>query len=264
MPRLGGAGAEAFALEHHRQQYKEAVAAYDAALSLQPAQAEVYRRQGEALLRLSEYEKAERSFSQYLARSRRPVADVYVRRGLTRAQQGNYQGAIEDYTQALALQPDSATHAYRGLVYLVREAPKMALDDFEKAIRLKPDNGDAYNGHGYALVKLGEIPRAVADAEKALRCGPQTPRLLWNAARIFAQAGRLAVDSASGRRLPAPIRADYQDRALLLLRQALALTPAEQRASFWRNNIQPDPALNPIRSSPGFEQLAAEYFRAAP
>ena len=94
---------------------------------------------------------------------------------------------------------------------------------------------DEGNGRGYAFVKLGAIPRAVEDAEKALRCGSQKPqersRLLWNAARIFAQAGRLDVDSASGRRLPAHHRADYQDRALLLLRQALALTPAEQRAS---------------------------------
>ena len=84
-----------------------------------------------------------------------------------------------------------------------------------------------------------------------------------NAARIFAQAGRLDVDPVSRSRLPTSTRAEYQDRALLLLRQALDLTPREQRASFWRDYIQPDSALNPIRRSPGFEQLAIEYSRAA-
>jgi eukaryotic-like serine/threonine-protein kinase len=263
-----GDHAERGRILHRRRKYQEAVAAYDTALSLQPASVAVYRWRGDALLKLSNHQAAERSFSQYLTRGGRPVADVYVARGLARAQRGNYLGAIEDYTQALVLQPDSATHAYRGWVYLVREAPKMALDDFEKAIRLNPDNGDAYNGRGYALVKFGEIPRAVADAEAALRCGPQTPRLLWNAARIFAQAGRMDVEGtgtprASWSRLPAQTRADYQDRALLLLRQALDLTPPEQRASFWRDYIQPDSALNPIRRSPGFVQMAIEYSRAA-
>src|SRR5262249_28735375 len=142
--RLGPYAEDHFGLGrilYRQENYQEAVKAYNAALSL-PAgytpvrpgfdYAEVYRRLGEAFLGLPEYEKAERSFSQYLARAGRPIASVYVRRGLTRAQLGNYQGAIEDYTQALTLKPDSATHTYRGWVYLVREASKPALDDFEK------------------------------------------------------------------------------------------------------------------------------------
>jgi len=53
----------------------------------------------------------------------------------------------------------------------------------------------------------------------------------------------------------------YQDLALQLIRQALAALPAEQRAPFWRDNVQTDTALAPITRSPEFVQLAASYSR---
>ena len=50
-------------------------------------------------------------------------------------------------------------------------------------------------------------------------------------------------------------------RAVELLQQALALCPVSQRASFWEDCIQADAALNPIRASPAFAQLTAQYPR---
>src|SRR5262249_24236935 len=108
---LAEAHAERGRILHRDRKHQEAVAAYKAALSLQPTYAAVYRWQGEAHLKLSNHQAAELSFSQYLARGGQRVADAYVGRGLARAQRGNYLGAIEDHTQALALRPDSATHA---------------------------------------------------------------------------------------------------------------------------------------------------------
>src|SRR3712207_7677552 len=47
--------------------------------------------------------------------------------------------------------------------------------------------------------------------------------------------------------LPPARRGHYQDRAVQLLRQAIDLTPAAQRGTFWRMTIAPDAALDPIR-----------------
>jgi tetratricopeptide (TPR) repeat protein len=252
--------------------YEEAVESYDAALTTRPDHATVHARRAEALLRLAEadtdggrqrarYEEAVRSLGLYL-RLGRPEAAIYRARGLARAKLGDYGGAADDYTRALGIEPDAATQAARGWIYLVAfEAPVLALRDFEEAIRLEPDRGDPYNGRGNARLWLGRDPEAaVADAETALRLGPTEPRLLFNAARVFALAVG-AIDVRSPDREPrAGTRARYQARALQLLHQALETGPPQQRASFWES-IASDSALNPIRQCRGFVQLAAENTR---
>jgi tetratricopeptide (TPR) repeat protein len=141
----------------------------------------------------------------------------------------------------------------------------LALRDFEQVLKLDPDNGDAYNGRGYARVKLDQYRPAVEDAREALRRGPRTARMAYNAARIYAQAvGKLEIDKT----LPAPrareLASEYQDSALALLRQALDLLPAPKRPAFWEQTVQPDSALNPIRRSNGFLQLAAPFAQQPP
>src|SRR5262249_28664543 len=151
--------------------------------------------------------------------------DLYRARGLARAWRLDYAGAVEDYTRALDVRRDSRTLALRGWVYLVQESPTPALHDFQAAIDLDPANGDAYSGPGYARVRLGRYRRGVADAEKALACGPeQNPRLLCSAARVFAQAvGRIDAERDRPGLQTLEERSGYQDRALQLLRRAVEL-----------------------------------------
>jgi tetratricopeptide (TPR) repeat protein len=249
---------------HLRRRDREAVTEFEAALRLRPDFVEVYRWQAGAFVELGAYREAARSIDQYLEKGGKPLPDVYRTRGLIRAKLENYPGAIADYTQALTLAPDAATYAYRGWTYLATDAPLLARSDFADAIRLQPKNGDAHNGHGYARVRLGQYREAVVDAEMALRLGPQDPRLLWNAARIYAQAvGKLDADVVQWDRKAVELRSQYERRAVQLLRGALDLkkTPSE-RAAFWRDCIGPDTVgLGPIRRGAAFAQLAAEYSR---
>ena len=190
------------------------------------------------------------------------LAGAYLTRGLIRARLNDAPGAIDDYGLALRLKPDAATYVYRGWVHVLSEAPLMALHDFEEAIRLRPDPGDTYNGRGYALAKLGRLRDAISDAEEALRRGPQTDRLLYNAARIYAQAaGRVDAEGGPRNRRLSAARSGYETRAVALVRQALGLHSAVEpgvlatiRRGRW--------ALNPIRRNPGFARLADEYSRA--
>ena len=94
--------------------------------------------------------------------------------------------------------------------------------------------------------------------------GPQEPRTPYNAARIYAQAvGRFDAKATPPDLLP-DRRGRYQDRAVQLLRQAIDLTPAAQRGTFWRTTIAPDGALDPIRRSSGFAQLMLENTGRSP
>jgi tetratricopeptide (TPR) repeat protein len=213
-------------------------------------------------LELKDYKEAASCFDRYLAEGGQPGAAFYQARGWTRAHLGNYANAVKDLDRALALQPDSNTYAARGWLNLVeRRAPLVALDDFQAAIRLNPANGDAYNGRGFARVLLGHYRQAIEDAEAALRLGPRDPRTLYKAARIYAQAvGRLDEEGRQGTQAPTWQRSGYERQALHYLRQALEQTPAEERAALVRDQVRrTDHAFDPIRPSPAFARLAAEF-----
>jgi tetratricopeptide (TPR) repeat protein len=225
------------------------------------------RLRAEALLHLGRSAEAVEALGGYLAAGRGgrgAEAPVYLARAQACAAVGRYVEAADDYTCALELEPANvAARTGRGWAYVVLEAPAQALRDFEEAVRLDPENGDAHNGRGYARARVGRHREAVADAEEALRLGPRRPRTLYNAARTFAQAALKAeADPAEGPR-GREARARYQDRALGLLRQALELLPAGQRAAFWENNVARDAGLNPLRSCPGFLQLAEALRKSA-
>jgi tetratricopeptide (TPR) repeat protein len=232
--------------------YDEVVAACDAALAVVADHAAALRLRAGALLELRRYREAAASFDRYLGRGEPgahapALAEAYRLRGLTRSQLGLHEGALQDYTRALEIRPDAATHACRGWVYLFEGAPKLALADFEEALRLDGRDGDAYSGRGNARAKLGRGREAVRDAEEALRLGPWTPRMLHNAATVYAQAAAAAAETD---------RHDYQERALDLLREALAALPADRRARFWAEQIDPDPDLGPVRPLPRYRDLA--------
>jgi tetratricopeptide (TPR) repeat protein len=279
---------------HRSQRYQKAVTAYGAALKADPSYANAYLWRAQTQLQLQKYPQAGDSLDQYLKQGGKPTVEVYRLRGYARAQLHQYREAIQDYTQALALQPhDPSIQAARGWALLAMGDYLLALPDFEEAIRLNPENGalpaavastvglvsplaqgpalavsalvwgktengDAYNGRGYAHVKLGEYRQAVDDAETALERGPKSSRLLYDAARIYAQAvDKVQADPRqSNRRAMAWA---YQERAVVLIRQSLQLLPANERGPFWQKRILLDSALSPIRGSTAFLRLASEY-----
>ena len=141
----------------------------------------------------------------------------------------------------------------RGWLYIVSDAPRLALHDFEAAIQIDPSIGDAYNGRGFARLRLGEHRDAVADAEECLSFGEPNSHLLYNAARVYALAAVIAAAEVRQKgQETVTLVARYQDRATGLLREAVKRMPDDQRASFWREVVPADPALRapPPRVSP--------------
>ena len=67
----------------------------------------------------------------------------YNNRGLTRFFLGDYQGAIDDYTQAVKLSPNFAiAYTRRGSIYLMQEKKQEAIDDYQKAASLYQQQGN--------------------------------------------------------------------------------------------------------------------------
>jgi tetratricopeptide (TPR) repeat protein len=247
--------------------YARAVDAYDAALRIRENYPDVYLWRAEAQSELRRFEDAIRSFDGYFQHGGKPRAYVYRKRAQAQAKLHKYSETIADYTLALRLEPRADTYANRGWIHVVAGAHPSALKDFEEAIRIDPKNGDAHNGRGLMRAKLAlanaDLVDADADAREALRLGPENARHVWSAARIYAElVGRIdaGLDQRQNRTLA--IRFDYQHQALQLIRQALALTDAAERASFWEGKIEKDKTFCPIQSSPGYAQLRSEIARS--
>ena len=226
----------------------EALAAWDAALKVVPDNEEAHRLRINSLYKLKRHDDVVRSCDELIARGKEAPA-IYELRGLARAERKDFAGAIDDVTNAMAPRGNrAALLSRRGWLYIVSDAPRLALHDFEAAIRLDPSMGDAYNGRGFARLRLGEHRDAVADAEKALALGEPTSHLLYNAARVYALAAVVAaVEVRKKGQETVTLVTRYQDRASGLLQEALKRMPDEERALFWRDVVPADPALRALR-----------------
>jgi serine/threonine protein kinase/predicted Zn-dependent protease len=244
-----------------RERYEEALEAFNAARKASPEWLLLQRLRAGVLQDLGRYEEALQAHDDYLRQETKPPAEAFEARALVRTKLHDYAGAVADYSRAMDVAPGSAKfRVRRGWTHLVSGAPRLAQQDFDKAIRLDAQNGDAHIGRGYAQVLLGRPQQGIADVEKGLRLGPEDSRLLWNAAQAHAQAaGKLASEPGPGSRPDLKTRYAYEDAATELLRKALLLEPAQKRSAFWKDYIHENPALAPIRNTPGFVRLAAEY-----
>jgi len=226
----------------------EALAACDEAIKVARGNDDVHRLRIELLLRLRRNDNVIRSCDAIIA-SGKPTARICELRGLAREEIKDFSGAIEDFTNAMALRGNRAVLLRRrGWIYIVVDAPRLALDDFEASIQLDGSSGDAYNGRGAARLRFGQHREAVADAEKALSLGEPKPDLYYKAARVYAVAA-----IAAGAELrkkgedTVALVSRYQDRAADLLFEALKRLPPERRASFRNDVILTDPQLRTLR-----------------
>ncbi len=93
--------------------------------------------------------------------------------GLRKYQSGDYQAAIEDFTQAIALDSQNAlAYNKRGDAFYQLGDYEQAKADSSKAIELNPQNANAYYDRGFALYELGKYKEAIADYTKAIELNP--------------------------------------------------------------------------------------------
>ncbi|MBK1988266.1 tetratricopeptide repeat protein [Sphaerospermopsis aphanizomenoides BCCUSP55] len=89
--------------------------------------------------------------------------------GLEKAKQKDYAGAIEDFNQAIQLDPFfSAAYMERGLAYYNSGTTLQAVFDYTEAIKLDGKNAKAYYLRALAKLTLKNIPGALEDVDKAI------------------------------------------------------------------------------------------------
>ena len=120
------------------------------------------------------------------------AANVFNLRGVAYFRLGQYELAINEYANALEIQPTYAD-ALNNMGCSLNKIKKteQALSFFDRAIAAKPNFSHAYNNAGNALQNIGKLHEAIARYEKALEISPLHPEALNNRASALLKLGKL-------------------------------------------------------------------------
>jgi spermidine synthase len=139
-------------------------------------------------------------------------ADLHNTLGIALASKGKIAEAIEEFGQALRLDPgDAMTHWHLGAALAAAGAREKAIEHLRRSVQLGPGNGEAQHDLGRMLLDAGRPADAVAHFREALRVMPNSVEAHTGLGLAFALQGKV-------------------DEAIDHFQQALALDPQSGEA----------------------------------
>ena len=104
-------------------------------------------------------------------------AMVHFRRGLARAELGQLEAAIADFTREIAVNPQlPGAYVQRGrLVFDTQKDAVRAIADFDSAIAMAPAFAMGWSQRSRVRLQAGDLPGAEQDALKALALDQKDP-----------------------------------------------------------------------------------------
>ncbi len=104
-----------------------------------------------------------------LAQANRQDTAKYFNSGIKRLEQGNYRGAIADFTKAIQINPKLVAAYYnRAIARHQLQNYQRAIADFTKVIQINPNYADAYYNRDVARGFSGDEAAGMTDLQKAI------------------------------------------------------------------------------------------------
>ena len=184
----------------------------DAAVKIQdeklPGAARPFNNRGTAYLEADRLQQAQEDFTRALAINPE-YPEAHLNTGIVNFRQHLFEPALQSYNMAIRLRPDySDAYMNRGVLYLQTAQYTQALADFAAMLRLDPHNPDAYLNRGIALSRLGRTQEAMNDLDEALHLDSR---------KVSAYVNRATLDAMQG----------HADSALNDLDQAARIDPTD-------------------------------------
>jgi tetratricopeptide (TPR) repeat protein len=148
-----------------------------------------------------------------------------MRQGVVLMQQGRYDEALKQFTEADRIAPDNATNANMiGLCHLRKGEFDQALASFDRALALMPLFTDARNNRGATYLAMGQYHLAEFDFVAVLGDStyPHTKQVNYNLGLTYLERGQLGDAEESFRRAiipPNPVFDAYMQLAALAQRR---------------------------------------------
>jgi tetratricopeptide (TPR) repeat protein len=109
------------------------------------------------------------------------LATAFNNRGVAYASKRQLDRAIQDFDQAIRINPnDALAFGNRGNYYAVTRQYDRAIQDYDQAIRINPNFADAFYNRGRAYAHKRQYDRAIQDFDQAIRIKPNYAEALHN------------------------------------------------------------------------------------
>ncbi len=158
-----------------------------------------HNNRGNAYTAKGEYDRAIQDFDEAIKLD--PThAKPFNNRGVAYLRKGEYDLAIESLDEAIKLDPNyGGAFANRAGIYLKKNEYDRAARDYDEAIRLKPDLEAVWNGRCWTRAIIGELQAGLEDCNKALQSGPNNAGTYDSRGLIHLKMGQLgaAIDDYS-------------------------------------------------------------------
>ena len=154
--------------------------------------AEKYYKSATAYHDLGEFEQAISEYRQAIALNpNSPI--IHNRLGVAYSELKQYDAALDAYQKALVLSPMTAEPHYNmGLVYLKQGDLPRAAEAFKRAVAIDAEWGDPYTGLGEVYLKQGDFGQAARAYKQATRLNPSgNPSAILGLGKTYVKQGRL-------------------------------------------------------------------------
>jgi len=131
-----------------------------------------FNNRGIAYYNKKDYDRAIQDYDQAI-RLNPSFADAFNNRGNAYYYKKDYDRAIQDYTEAIRLNPSFAlAFNNRGNAYRDKQDDDRAIQDYDQAIRLNPSDAGMFYNRGNAYRDKQDYDRAIQDYDQAIRLNP--------------------------------------------------------------------------------------------
>jgi tetratricopeptide (TPR) repeat protein len=179
--------------------------------------ARFYSNRGWAYNGLKQYKRAIQDYDQAIILDPK-FANAYNGRGVAYLNLGQYECAIHDFDEVINLNPKYlSTFSNRGRAYTCLKQYERAIQDYDKGISLEPKNESAYNGRGIAYSDLKQYERAIQDYNKVINLNSKAAYAFnnrGNAYRYLKQYERAIQDYDEAIRLAPKAAYAFNNRGL--------------------------------------------------
>ncbi|MGD0340006.1 MAG: tetratricopeptide repeat protein [Bacteroidota bacterium] len=173
-----------------RGDYDNAIALYTRAIEAgKGAGVEVYFSRSTSYTKKGLYAEALRDLDLFIT-WRTDLAEAYYNRGCLRRTLKNSNGAMTDFTRAIALDSSQGDYFFdRGILYQEAGQLDNAISDYDKAIQRKSHGFDCYINKGYILMQQHAFKEAIQQYTLALEYDPNSVHVLNDRGLTFYDDG---------------------------------------------------------------------------
>ncbi|MCE7995131.1 MAG: tetratricopeptide repeat protein [Roseivirga sp.] len=162
-------------VEVDKQEYESAIEYFKAGLKNNPDDAyRFHYALGRCYFELSDYAMAKKELNKTIALNKYFPGSYFLMAKIF-SRNGDFEKAIDYYSQAIAIEPDPRLFTSRGFIYIRMNKFEAALNDLDEALELNPEDAYALSNRGLVKTKLNRLSEARLDLEKSKRADASNP-----------------------------------------------------------------------------------------